>query len=288
MKRMNWFYGALLLLLTCLPLLGFAETNKTIYSVPGGIADETAVALQSAASLRDSCPMAGNFQGAVGIYAKNLKTGQVLTLNPDDVFAAASTVKVPVSVIIYRHFYSQSNPNVREDYDVGIELMMTISDNEYFAEFLDEIEDSISSEVIQQHFALLGMEHTTIRDPQARDVYGYSNVTTARDMGVFFEQFYLGKLIDAEKTNFMKDAMTDTAFEDELPRYMQNRRVIHKVGELDDVLADVGIVEGESGPVLISIFTETPLDIDYASDYIAAVSACVYQCLSGETTAWQR
>lgn len=235
----------------------------------------------------DEFPNARRFQGVVGIYAKNLKTGKVLVLNSNDIFAAASTIKVPVSVVVYRHFYEQADLETQQMYDTGVELMLTISDNDYFADFLDEIEETIGPEIIQQHFALLGLKNTTIRDPQAREAFGYSNVTTAMDMGVFFEQFYLGKLINSEKTNFMKDALAETVFDEELPRYMQDRRVLHKIGELDDVLADVGIVEGENGPILISIFTETPLDIDYASDYIAMMSACIYERLSGEKTAWE-
>ena len=86
----------------------------------------------------------------------------------------------------------------------------------------------------------------------------------------------------------MLEGLSHSIFPDELARHMQDRRVFHKIGELDDVLADVGIVEGTNGPVLISIFTETPLEGDYASDYIAAVSACVYSRLTGETTAWKR
>lgn len=232
-------------------------------------------------------PNARRFQGAVGIYAKNLKTGKVLVLNPNDIFAAASTIKVPVSVVVYRHFYEQADLETRQMYDTGVELMLTVSDNDYFADFLDEIEEAIGPEIIQEHFALLGLKNTTIRDSQAREAFGYSNVTTAMDMGLFFEQFYLGKLVNGEKTNFMKDALAETVFDEELPRYMQDRRVLHKIGELDDVLADVGIVEGEHGAILISIFTETPLDIDYASDYIAMISACIYESLSGEKTGWE-
>ena len=235
------------------------------------------------------CPLVGKFHGAVGIYAKNLKTGQVLSLNPDDIFAAASTIKVPVSIIVYRHFYKQADPAMQKVYDTGVELMMTVSDNDYFAEFLDEIEENIGAEVIREHFSRLGMKNTTIRDSQARNVFGYSNVTTAQDMAIIFEQLYLGKLISPEKTDFMLDAMAHSIFPDEMSRYMQQRKVIHKIGELDDILADVGVIESPNGPILISIFTETPQIGDYASDYIAAMSACLYSRLSGgDQTAWNR
>lgn len=299
MKRNMMLYGILaLIILVGGPLTVFAATTPAqpittqpaITPAPPGLATKAPSPAASPLSLSASeCPLVGKFQGAVGVYAKNLKTGQVLVLNPDDIFAAASTVKVPVSIVMYRHFYKQADPAMRDVYDTGVELMMTVSDNDYFADFLDEIEESIGPAVIREHFSRLGMKNTTIRDSQARNAFGYSNVTTAQDMAIIFEQLYLGKLISPEKTAFMLDAMAHSIFPDEMARYMQQRKVIHKIGELDDVLADVGIVEGPNGPILISIFTETPQDGDYASDYIAAMSACVYSRLSGgEQTAWTR
>ena len=232
------------------------------------------------------CPFADRFNGDVGIYAKNLETGRTYTLNADQVFAAASTIKVPVSVVMYQQFYDQADFWDQIAYDVGVELMMLISDNEYFAVFLDEIEEKIGPEKIRVLFADLGMTSTTIRDAKARELYGYSNITTARDMAVLFERLYRGGLIRPEKRDFMLDAMAHSIFPDEMARYLQDRRVMHKIGDLDDVLADVGIVEGPGGPVLISIFTETRLEQDYASDYIAAISACLYTALSGNPTSW--
>lgn len=283
MKKIN-FYSLILTLVILAGTTFFFLADKVTEAATSESIAKTKQTASLTTITSEEFPNALRFQGAVGIYAKNLRTGQVLVLNPNDIFAAASTIKVPVSVVVYRHFYEQANPETQNMYDTGIELMMTISDNDYFADFLDEIEETIGPEIIQEHFALLGLKNTTIRDPQAREAFGYSNITTAMDMGLFFEQFYLGNLIDSQKTKFMKDALAETIFEDELPRYMQERRVLHKIGELDDVLADVGIVEGENGPILISIFTETPLDIEYASDYIAMMSACIYERLSGEKT----
>ena len=232
------------------------------------------------------CPFADRFNGYVGIYAKNLETGRTYTLNADQVFAAASTIKVPVSVVMYQQFYDQADFWDQIAYDVGVELMMLISDNEYFAVFLDEIEEKIGPEKIRVLFADLGMTSTTIRDAKARELYGYSNITTARDMAVLFERLYRGGLVRPDKRDFMLDAMALSIFPDEMARYLQDRRVMHKIGELDEVLADVGIVEGPGGPVIISIFTETRLEQDYASDYIAAISACLYTALSGNPTSW--
>lgn len=272
-------------LLIGLPLTGLAGTKVAIDVNP---LTETAVAASSTiVAQRDACSLANQFIGSASVYAKNLTTGQVVSCNEDHVFAAASTIKVPVSVIVYNHFYKDADETQRHVYDDGVALMLTISDNDYFADFLDEIQEKMGSEVIRQNFARIGLTQTTIRDAQSRQTYGYSNTTTAKDMAVFFEQLYAGKLLPPDKTAFMTDALSHTIFPDELARYMQDRHVLHKIGELDNVLADVGIVEGPHGPILISIFTETNLDSDYASDQIAALSACVYSRLTGESTAWE-
>ena len=271
-----------------LPSLAGTKTGIAINPVIETIVAESAVSIPAAKEYqRKTCSLVTQFIGSASVYAKNLKTGQVVSCNENQVFAAASTIKVPVSVVVYNHFYKDADESQRHIYDAGVKLMMTISDNDYFADFLDEIEAKMGSDVIRQNFAKIGLTQTTIRDAQARQTYGYSNTTTAKDMAVFFEQLYAGKLLPPDKTAFMTDALSHTIFPDELARYMQDRHVLHKIGELDNVLADVGIVEGPNGPILISIFTETDQDSDYASDQIAALSACVYSRLTGEATSWK-
>lgn len=285
MKNIKLICGIFaLLLLIGLPLTGLAGTKTAIEVKPA--AETVSTTQATLVPLQSTCSLPSRFAGSVGIYAKNLKTGQIYTFNADQVFAAASTIKVPVSVVVYRHFYKGADESQRQVYDAGVELMMTVSDNEYFEEFLNEIEEKVGSQAIRDHLSRIGLTNTTIRDDAARQTHGYSNTTTAKDMAVFFEQLYAGRLLSPDKTKFMTDALSHTIFPDELARYMQGRRVLHKIGELDDVLADVGVVEGPNGPVLISVFTETTLDSDYASDQIAAMSACVYSRLTGEKTAW--
>jgi len=284
-KRQTIFGTVMLAVSFSLVLLGLVADQIEAAVTP--TFETTATISASAAMSQEACSMASEFTGLVGIFAKNLRTGQVVTMNADQVFAAASTIKIPVSIVVYRHFYKEADVGQRQVYDDGVELMMTVSDNEYFADFLDEIEARIGADTIRQHLSQLGMSNTRIRDIQSRQTYGYSNVTTARDMGLIFELLYQGKMLSPEKTSLMTEALSHTIFRDELPRYMQERRVLHKIGELDDVLADVGIVEGATGPVLISVFTETPRESEYASDHIAALSACLYSRLSGEKTSWE-
>ena len=42
------------------------------------------------------------FRGDVGIYAKNLKTGEEIAINADVLFPTASTVKVPILLTLFQ------------------------------------------------------------------------------------------------------------------------------------------------------------------------------------------
>ena len=41
------------------------------------------------------------FQGTVGVYVKNLKTGKEVSIHADTIFPTASTIKVPIMVAVF-------------------------------------------------------------------------------------------------------------------------------------------------------------------------------------------
>jgi beta-lactamase class A len=69
--------------------------------------------------------------------------------------------------------------------------------------------------------------------------------------------------------------LTNSIFQEEIPRYMDTP-VMHKVGQLDDILCDVGVVDDGKDQILISVFTKTDQSEEYASDFIAGISAKLY------------
>ncbi|MCP6429337.1 class A beta-lactamase-related serine hydrolase, partial [Klebsiella pneumoniae] len=80
--------------------------------------------------------------------------------------------------------------------------------------------------------------------------YSYHSVTTPYEMSKVLESIYREKYIDKKNVRRLKDDLASTIFHDEIPRYMQVP-VFHKVGELDDVLCDVGVVQDGHDPILI-------------------------------------
>lgn len=159
-----------------------------------------------------SSTVLGHFDGYVGIYAKNLRTGQTIELNQDEVFPTASTSKLAVALAVYKYLYPLAPAEVKAEYAF-------------------------------------------------RDTY-----------------------LDPQKSATLKEALANTIFRDELPRYLPGT-VMHKIGQLDDILCDVGIVDDGEDQVLISIYTRTDRSEDYASDYIAKTASTLYTALKSPAAA---
>lgn len=214
------------------------------------------------------------FDGKIGLYAKNLKTGWTLAINEHDTFPTASTSKLVVSLAIYKYLYPTAPPAKQTWYDAGIQGMMEVSDNDFFAEILSELDEE-KSDLLTRVIKDLGLTRTRIHNTAAFRRYQYHSVTTAYEMAQVFEAINQERYIGRDKSRLLKTELANSIFHDEIPRFMQTP-VMHKIGELDDVLCDVGIVDDGRDLILISIYTRTKRPVTYASDFIANLSAKLY------------
>jgi len=216
------------------------------------------------------------FDGRVGVFAKNLNTGRTIEVNQDDIFPTASTSKLVVALATYKYLYPQASPAKASQYDQQIQLMMTVSDNNSFQELLDEM-DANNKDVLTKVVKNLKLRKTQIHSEDAFRKYQYHSVTTPSEMGKIFEKIYTEKYLNKSKSNQLKYELANTIYNDEIPRYMQTP-VFHKVGELDEILCDVGVIQDGHDPILISFFTATG-DHTYSSNFIASESAKLYNAL---------
>lgn len=218
------------------------------------------------------------FEGNAGIYAQNLNTGKSLGVNDDNIFPTASTHKLVVALAVYKYLYRDASPEKKKDYDENIKAMMVVSDNPAYFELLDEIESS-KPEVLAKVLEDLQLKKTRIHSREAFSRYGYHSVTSPFEMAAVFkainDEDYLGK----EMSSILKEELAHTIFKDEIPRFMQSAKVLHKNGELPGILCDVGIVDDGRDVILISAFTSTKKAGPYASDFIADLSAKSYNAL---------
>lgn len=220
---------------------------------------------------------ANHFTGKVGIYGKNLRSGKTFEYNSDNFFPTASTSKLVVALAVYKYLYPSATGAKRNLYDTDIGYMMTVSDNPSFDELLNEIAREKPNALLQVTKDL-NLKKTWIHNDDAFKRFNYHSVTTPKEMAKVFESLYSNRYIGQTKSEKMKTDLSNSIFHDEIPRYMQTK-VMHKVGELDKILCDVGVVDDGKDQILLSIYTSTDLPSQYASDYIATTSAKLYNAL---------
>ncbi len=226
---------------------------------------------------KDIIDSAKKFHGDVGIYAKSLNTGKTIAYNQNKIFPTASTHKLVVALAVYKYLYPQATTNQKKLYDNYVHKMIKVSDNPAFFALLDEIA-AHKAQSLQQVLTDLKLTNTMIHNDKAYQKYGYHSVTTPYEMGVVMETIFHEQYLGPERSAVLKKELANTIFHDEIPRFMQTK-VMHKIGQLKQLLCDVGIVDDGNQKILISIYTVTDKSEDYASQYIAETSAKIYKAL---------
>ena len=217
-----------------------------------------------------------NYNGKVGVFAKNLRTGKTIEFNKDVVFPTASTSKLIVAAATYKYLYPKAGPDKKREYDQAVKAMITVSDNTTFAELLAEL-DRTNPNALNRVCRDIGLRNTRIHNDDAHKKYRYHSITTPYEMSRMLEKIYTEKYLNKDKSKMLKHELANTIFHDEIPRYM-NGTVYHKVGELDRILCDVGIVQNGNDPILISFYTDAA-DHVYASKFIATESKKINNAL---------
>lgn len=249
------------------------EKPKT--ETPQKVIDQPLSQLGSPLQLTDDLTM---FDGRIGLYARNLKTNQTLHFNQDIIFPTASTHKLVIAMAIYKYLYPGASLIEKQHYDESIKQMMIISDNPAFYELLDDIEQK-QPDAITHVLRDLKLVYTKIHNREAFLEYGYHSVTTPYEMSLIFETIYNEIYLGKEFSSILKEELGSTIFQEEIPRYLQGKKVLHKVGELPGVQCDVGIIDDGQDLILISAYTTTQQPPPYASNFIADISAKTYYML---------
>src|SRR4051812_14687938 len=236
--------------------------------------------------------MAMQHRGNVSLYAKNLKTGDVVQIDPDHVVQTASVIKLAIFVEAF-HQIKDGKKSLAdkvtykpEDRVLGsgilqflhapldltledvIVLMMIESDNTATNLMIDQV--GLSN--VNKRIATLGLKDTYLYKkvykpaegpmPADQKLYGLGK-TTAREMATVMESIEKCELSDPKLCTKMIDIMKGQQYRNMIPHYLEAdldtsetpTAVADKLGMLDAVRNDVGIVYTKNGPIVISAFT---------------------------------
>ncbi len=225
-------------------------------------------------------PALEQMSGDVGVYLRNLVTGETREYAADHPVVAASVIKIPVMIEVFR----QARDGLLDLNEVhrladderlpscgtlkamhtGIEmtlldltrLMIIVSDNAATNILIRRV----GMDNVNRTLRALGCEKTTLRrllfDSEA-SAKGIENSITAGEMGLLLEKLYRGEIVSAGASAQMLDILKDQRLNGKLPFFLHTMGVpvAHKTGEDDGITHDVGILYGNE-PIVCCFVSE--------------------------------
>lgn len=247
----------------------------------------------------------------VAVAYRTLDGRRELLIDADKPFHAASTMKVPVMIELYRqaqqkllsldeplmvrnefrsvvdgspYSLDEGDDSDREVYaSVGktmtlrrlCDLMITVSSN-FAANLLIE---RIGVENVRKTVARLGADGMQVlrgvEDDKAFQ-QGRNNTTTARGLLVLFEHLAGGRAVDPASDRAMIDVLKRQAFNDAIPAQLPaGVAVAHKTGSITRIQHDAGIVFAEH-PYVLVVLVRGIDDETRSQSLIADISRALY------------
>lgn len=249
----------------------------------------------------------------VGVAYVDLGSSDTLFLNADSSFHAASTMKVPVMVELFRR--SRSGSFRMNQGLLVVNQFASLVDGSPFS--LDPAADSDSSlykrlgervrvdsllwRMITRSsnlatntlITLVGADAVTrtmrelganriqvlrgVEDGKAFD-RGLNNTTTARDLSIILRAIQTGAAAPPDETRTMLSILLAQEFNDRIPAGLPpGTRVAHKTGDITAVAHDAAIVyPAERPPYVLVVLTRGIKDGSKSAKLIADISAMVY------------
>lgn len=284
---------AILLVIGAMPAAVFAQRVGSVNQLQADL---------SAKLQADLNRMAASYDGVMGVFVKDLRTGETFAVNTDTVFPQASSIKIPILIALMRQaqdgklnlgerveihqaglvggsgvlqFFSDGGSAVSLR-DLAV-LMVALSDNSATNLIIDRVGMNNVNTMLDR----LGLNQTRL----ARKMIDIDaersereNRSTPRQMATLLEMLNTGKLLDAEHTKMALEILEypkDSPLHAGVPDTIT---VAEKPGSLNGAQCDSGIVFLSGRPYVISVMTTfNPGNGDAA---IASVSARVFSYFS--------
>lgn len=252
-------------------------------------------------------------QGRFALAFKDVQTGETLEYHAHDSFHAASTMKTPVmielfrqaaagkfgmddSVVVHNQFKSivdGSSYSLDSTDDSEQDLYRHIGEKRSIRQLLysmitmssnlatNILIDSVGAANIMSNMRELGANEIKVlrgvEDQKAFD-RGLNNTTTAHDLMLLFDKMAKGDLVSHEASNEMMQVLLEQHFNEIIPALLPATvKVAHKTGSITGVQHDSGIVIMPDGRKYVLVILSDQLkDVPTAIKTMAGVSKMVY------------
>lgn len=281
----------ILALLTAAAISGSSIAPANALSLPGPLAELQATLTRAA----ERAP------GRVAMEVKDLGSGLSSSINANEVMPAASTIKIPVMVEVFRQLQVGKfdlnhrvtlMPHDRDwgsgdiaDAPVGstfpvselLTEMIAVSDNTA-ANMLIRL---VGRSNINAEMRTLGLQHTRLSDYIHTAGWSIRNTlrTSPSDMVSLLSDMAKKRLIDEWSSQAMIDILERQEINTLIPEPLPQIPIAHKTGSLDDTLNDVGIVYASNGAYVIAVMTTQLPTLSAGRRFIRRVSSMAYKDL---------
>lgn len=239
--------------------------------------------------------------GHIGIAVQELSTGLSSGINASANMPAASIIKIPVMVEVFRQMehgditlassvtllkrdrdwgwgdLADVNPGRRYSVEKLLRLMITESDNTATNMLIRRV----GRQAVNRTMHSLGLRNTQLADYIRSDGDIRSIRTSPADMARLLTIMAHEKLIDAWSSREMLAILAGQQHNGLIPAPLpRGLEIAHKTGTLHDTLNDVGIVFLNDDPYVIAVMTTSLPSLDAGRSFIHRVSQEAYLTFS--------
>ena len=231
------------------------------------------------------------FQGDVGIYVQNLKTGTIAQINADTIFPTASMIKVPIMCgvfdkiekgelkydesLVYKDSLLYAGEDILGSFKDGEKIklgkvqMLSITTSDNTASLW--LQKLVGGENINKWLEANGFISTRVNSRTAGRQgdwrkYGWGQ-TTPREMAVLVKMIYQGTAINPAASERMYRNMVRIYWDGEalsqIPPYIQ---AASKQGAVDQSRSEVVLVNAPHGDYVFCIATKNQKDTSWEID----------------------
>jgi len=251
----------------------------------------------------------------VGVAFRDLGTGREVAINPNASFHAASTMKVPVMMEVYRQA-REGRLKLDEPVPVKNEFKSIADGSVFSVSPTDDSEQTLykkigGTETVRELLRLMITESSNLatniiiervtaarvmdlmHSSGARDMKvlrgvedgkaferGLNNTTTARDLLILLRAIAEGSAVSRKASREMTDVLLAQKFNEGIPAGVPaGTRVAHKTGSITKINHDAGIVflPGRRKPYVLVVLVRGLAEEERAHKLIADISRLVYE-----------
>ena len=262
------------------------------------------------------------FSGKKGTFAvafKDLKTGREIKINDKETFHAASTMKTPVMIEVYKQA-AEGKFSLSDSLELKNEFKSLVDGSPYSLDSADDSEYELYKHIgerrtisallyqmiiVSSNFATnlimqkVGAQNVTqsMRQLGAKDIQvlrgvednkafekGLNNTITAHDLVLIFEKIAKGEAVNAEASQAMINILLDQKFNEIIPALLPTDvKVAHKTGSITHVHHDSGIVILPDGRKYVLVLLSKDWDDEKLTiQTMANISLLVYKYVTGK------